>query len=405
MSGNISVNSLPTPQFVNDADGLNPLLILADMISSFELAANRTLYPAQLEMLLINLYAYRETLIRNVIQNAALQNLLAFASYPVLDYLGELVATSRLQSQAAGTTLQFVLVNTLTTSYTIASNTQVGSYDGSQIFLTATPLTIPVGIVSGTVAATAQTSGTAANGYLPGQINVLLGGNALIASVTNTTTTGGGSAPEEDDHYRTRIQAAPNQYSVAGPSGAYRYFALSADPSIIDVSVVTVTPGTVNIYVLTGPITAQPTAAPNNSGIASNAILEEVNSICSSATVRPLTDTVVVSAVTEVDYTVVANITLYANAQQNTVELGVQEAALALMTDITSQIQQDLVPSQWIAAMSVFGVYDVDIAITAQISGVPLIPTADGSFILGNGQWTNCTVFSPNYIIGTRNLP
>ena len=56
---------LPVPLFVNDADGLNPQLVLNDMIAAFESATGRTLYPAQVEQLLINIYAYRESLLRN----------------------------------------------------------------------------------------------------------------------------------------------------------------------------------------------------------------------------------------------------------------------------------------------------------------------------------------------------
>src|SRR5260370_22523285 len=100
------IPSLPPPVFVNDADGLDPNKILADMIAEFEAASGRTLQPAQVERLLINLYAYRESLVRNAIQFAAEQNLLAFASFPI-DYLGQLLGVSRLASQPAVTTLQF----------------------------------------------------------------------------------------------------------------------------------------------------------------------------------------------------------------------------------------------------------------------------------------------------------
>ena len=75
------IPSLPPPSFVNDADGLNPNLILSDMIAAFQSAAGRTLQPAQVERLLINLYAYRESLVRNAIQYAGQQNLLAFAIF------------------------------------------------------------------------------------------------------------------------------------------------------------------------------------------------------------------------------------------------------------------------------------------------------------------------------------
>ncbi|MGH8115480.1 MAG: hypothetical protein ACREPS_10585, partial [Rhodanobacteraceae bacterium] len=68
------IPNLPPPTFINDADGLNPNLILADMVATFQAAAGRTLQPAQVERLLINLYAYRESLVRNAIQYAGQQN-------------------------------------------------------------------------------------------------------------------------------------------------------------------------------------------------------------------------------------------------------------------------------------------------------------------------------------------
>ena len=50
-------------------------------------------------MLLINLVAYRESLLRIAIQEAAKQNLVNYALYPMLDYLGELVGVFRLDSE------------------------------------------------------------------------------------------------------------------------------------------------------------------------------------------------------------------------------------------------------------------------------------------------------------------
>ncbi len=105
------IPSLPPPIFVNDVDGLDPNNILADMIAEFESASGRILQPAQVERLLINLYAYRESLVRNAIQFAAEQNLLAFASFPMIDYLGQLLSVSRLASQPAVTTIQFTLTD------------------------------------------------------------------------------------------------------------------------------------------------------------------------------------------------------------------------------------------------------------------------------------------------------
>jgi len=121
---------LPIPSFVNDADGLNPSLVLNDMVAAYELATSRTLYPAQVEQLLIDLYAYRETLIRNAIQACGVQNLLAFAAYPMLDYLGEYLNCPRLPAQPATTTILFTLSAAQVSATTIPQNSLVGTTDG-----------------------------------------------------------------------------------------------------------------------------------------------------------------------------------------------------------------------------------------------------------------------------------
>ena len=375
------IPSLPPPVFVNDADGLDPNLILADMIAEFEAASGRTLQPAQVERLLINLYAYRESLVRNAIQYAAAQNLLAFASFPMLDYLGQLLSVTRLASQPAVTTLQFTLNGALTVPFTIPTGTLVGTSDGQFAFATSTTIIIAAGATIASVAAAATAPGAGANGYLAGQISVQLNPNALIASVTNTSTTTGGSAPETDDHLRTRIQAAPNQFSVAGPIGAYRFFAIGADPSIVDAQIVSPSPGSVNVYVLTGPVTQQPSPAPNSAGVANSALLAKVAAVLNADTMRPLTDNVNVLAVTEVDYQISATVTLYSDADPTATIVAATTAVRELALELAAKIQRDIVPSQIIAALSVAGVYGVTLT-------SPTLTT------LAPGQWANCTTIA-----------
>jgi len=383
------IPSLPAPVFVNDTDGTNPNLILADMISAFEASAGRTLQPAQVERLLIDLYAYRESLVRNAVQYAGQQNLLAFASFPMIDYLGALLGVTRLQAQSATTTIQFTLANPLSVEYTIAAGTQVGSSDGQVVFATTSALTIAAGATVAAVNATAMAAGSGGNGFLPGQINVLLNPSALIAGATNLSTTSGGAAPETDDHLRTRIQTAPNQFSSAGPAGAYRFFALGVDPSIADVQVVSPSPGTVNVYVLTGPITAQPAAAPNSVAIAGPALLSAVQTAMNSDTVRPLTDTVLTSSVNEIDYQISAVVTLYSDADPNQTMAAAATAVQELAIAMASKIQRDIVPSQIVAALSVPGVYEVTLTSPAYTQ-------------LTSGQWANCTSISLSQAVSSE---
>jgi phage-related baseplate assembly protein len=381
--------SLPLPQFVNDADGLDPNAVLNDMIASFQSLTNRTLYPAQVERLLIDLYAYRESLVRNAIQYAALQCMLAFSSYPMIDYLGQLVGVTRLPSQGATCTLEFTLAAAQVVTFDIPAGTLIGTQDGQFAFSTNALLAIPAGSTSGTVFATCTTPGLAANGYAVGRVSVQLNPNTLISAVTNTTVTTGGDNIETDDHLRTRIQAAPNQFSVAGPVGAYRFWALSADPSIIDVSVTTPVPGTVDVWVLIGPVT-QPAASPNSAAIASSALLSKVAGIVNSESIRPLTDTVNVNAVTEVEYSVAGTVTLYSDADPSTTMSAANAAAQELAQNLAARVQRDIVPEEFIAAIgSMPGVYRVTL-------------TSPSYTQLTAGQWANCTTITLTQAIGSE---
>jgi phage-related baseplate assembly protein len=97
--------------------------------------------------------------------------------------------------------------------------------------------------------------------------------------------------------------------------------------------------------------------------------------------VRPLTDTVNVLAVTEVDYQITATVTLYSDADPTATIAAATAAVQELALELASKIQRDIVPSQIIAALSVAGVYGVTLM-------APALTT------LAAGQWANCTAVS-----------
>jgi phage-related baseplate assembly protein len=247
---------------------------------------------------------------------------------------------------------------------------------------------------------------------------VLLSTIPLVASVTNTATTSNGSDGEPagtqagDNALRTRIQAAPNNLTTAGPSGQYRSLALDVSASIVDAQTYTYSPtdsaspppGTVKLFILTGPVT-QPASSPNSAGIASGALISQVQAALSPDTVRPICDTVQIAAVTEVDYTATGAITLYANANYASVAAGITAAAQQLALALAANIQQNLVVNQWRAALSVAGVYDMTITLAANIGGSPLAPDSNGNFELTPGQWANCTAINLTIVMGTVNQP
>lgn len=344
--------SLPIPTFFSeDSD-----TIVSDIKTYMEGLLGKSIAPADPEMLLINGFAYREY-IKNVQANeTARQNLLFFASGNMLDYIAELDAVYRLPSSSAVATLQFTLVDGHS-DITIPQGVRIQTIDQKFVFITAESVTILAGTNTATVSIYASTAGTDGNGYAIGQISVLMDPQPYVTSVTNTDITSGGSDSETDDALRQRVVDAKSSYSVAGPKGAYIYFAKTASSAIIDVAVNTPVAGEVHIYpLLKGGL------------IPSQEILDLVEAACTPDEVRPLCDTVIVAAPTKVDYSIEVHLTLFDDAIQSIVESQVNDNLNAYVSAGKNKLGRDVTLDQ-IKALSVIKdqVYKADI----------ISPTAD----------------------------
>ncbi|MBT0721058.1 baseplate assembly protein [Rosenbergiella collisarenosi] len=95
---------------------------------------------------------------------------------------------------------------------------------------------------------------------------------------------------QDDEEYRAQIQLSWSQLSTAGARNAYRFYAKSADPEILDVEAygpkVHGRPGEVDIYVLSRA----------GNGVASPQLLEKVLQKLNEDETRPLTDFVSVKS-------------------------------------------------------------------------------------------------------------
>lgn len=103
---------------------------------------------------------------------------------------------------------------------------------------------------------------------------------------------------ENNRDYRARIQLAFEGLSVAGPSGAYEYQAISAHPNVLDVSVASPEPVEVVLTILSREAGGQP----------SQAVLEAVRKRVDER--RPLTDRVTVQAATLLPFSITAVLAL-----------------------------------------------------------------------------------------------
>jgi phage-related baseplate assembly protein len=352
------------PTFVSEDTGI----IIAELKADYEARTGKVLAPADVEMLLINAFAYREGLIRASINDAARQNLVPFSRGSILEYLGQLVGVSRLPAAGAEVTIRFTLVGGHT-GVTIPTGLRVQSTDGKVIFSTVETKLAPVGTLTLDVKAECTTTGKIGNDYEINKIGVILDPLPYVQFASNIELSKGGADEETDDELRERIYLAPASFSVAGPRGAYKYFAKSAHPSIIDVSVTSPNPGEVLICPLL-----------ENGQLPTVDILNDVLAVCNADNVRPLTDTVLVQAPNKIDYAIEVDVTLINGAIQSEVETEINSRIDAFKKARLNKLGKDVVSSV-ISSLCIVDskVYDVRV----------ISPVND--LVVQEFEYSNCT--------------
>lgn len=234
----------------------------------------------------------------SLFNDAAKQRTLRYARGNVLDAIGDRYGVERLAPANASAVFRFTASATQTENIIIPAGTRITS-DGSVYFATTETAVLPTGEMDVDLLCVCISGGSAYNGYTEGSISTLVDLIPYIASAANITSTSGGDDGEPydedgDNKYRERIRLSPASLSTAGPESAYRYFALSADPDIIDVAIVCPEnePNTVNIY----PLMA-------GGELPDDATLQKVVDVLADD-VRPLTDKVQVFTPEVVPYSV-----------------------------------------------------------------------------------------------------
>lgn len=329
----------------------DPAAIVAEMIAEYKEKTGKTLTDADVDRLMIDVMAYRESLLRSKIQYGFEQNLIAYADYPAIDVIGEQKGISRLEASAAGCLQGFYLKEALSFSVTVSAGTAVKVEGADFAFTTVENLIIPAGNLSGTVRVLCSVPGIAGNGIEAGAINKMTRPISFIDRTENITATSGGADRESTQHYRQRLLEAPGEFSVAGPTQAYRYFALSAHADIIDVDPQSPEPSVVDVYVLT------------SSGTASEEILARVESALSADDVRPIGDEVNVFSAVAVEFSVTETLTILPETDADTVKTAAETALNELFLTWKQKLGQDILPDAVIETLrSVSGVHKVGLS-------------------------------------------
>jgi len=153
---------------------------------------------------------------------------------------------------------------------------------------------------------------------------------------------------ESDTDYRNRLALKPESWSVAGPRDAFKFHAISADGQIKDASVTSPEGGTTEVFILTRTGSGLPTAPQ----------IATVLGALNGETVRPLSELVVVTAPTIVNYTLNLTLTLFPGPSTELVTAAVQ-TALEAYAEASHRLGTDIIRSAIDAAAHVAGVKKV----------------------------------------------
>lgn len=342
----IDYNNLP--EFIQaDADQ-----IIAEANAYYEGLTGKTLQPAQVEALVIRACAYVAKLSRDGYNDGGRQQLLAFSRAPMLDLLVELLGVVRLPAQPAVCGLEFVIVQGHT-GVIIPAGTRVQSSDGKMAFATTMDYSVPVGTYAADVPAEAVTPGIVGNGYTIGAINNILDPQAFIISASNVDISAGGADEEDDDQLRERAKLAPNQYSVAGSTRAYKFHTLSAHPSIVSAEVlgknddISIPAGEVWVYPLV-----------KGGGTTPAPVLAAVLAALSRDEVRPLNDTVLSISPTAVSYNIAIALTTYNGSDDSEIVASVSQLLSDHAQELKAGLGLDVVLAKLSQLCMIAGVYE-----------------------------------------------
>lgn len=266
-----------------------------EIIAEYERITDRALAPSDPVRLFLLSLAAIIIKQRNAFDLGAKQNLLSYASGERLDHLGAFVNTTRIEATGAQTTLKFTLNQAQDGVYTIPKGTRVTN--GVFTFATDSIYEIMPPETTAEISATALELGEIGNNIPVGKINQLVDPLPSITKVENITATSGAGDREDDERYAMRIKLAPASFSVAGPAKAYEYHTLSYSTAIIDAKIYGLEDHPGNVYI--HPLLT-------NGELPQTEFLEALTAYLNADTIRPLTDKLMVSAPTAVNYQITA---------------------------------------------------------------------------------------------------
>ena len=244
-------------------------------------------------MTLIELDAYEELLLRTQIIELIKQLFLAYATGLNLDHIGTTrFGVERMHGKKPTAAVRFTLSTARSSDTVIPHDLLLG--DGEYTAHLLESVIIPAGELVGE--GMAELDAYVRQSSI--KCETILTPLPWVVSATQLTPFEGGVDAEDDERYRERIWLGRERRSTAGSRLMYEYYAKSADVRVSEVAVQNGGAGVVEVTVLGEDFST------------ASDLVAAVETALNGEAVRPLTDTVVVSAATVKDVTIEA--TLYA---------------------------------------------------------------------------------------------
>lgn len=277
-----------------------------------------------------------------------------FLKYSYGDYLKNLAALKKVtaaEPERATVPVRWKLAGPRESATPIPAGSRVtASYE--VYFETTEYHEIPAGETELIITMTCTTEGEDGNGFMAGELNILVDPVGFIDSVTNTETSSGGTGEETDESLAERTFLAPSAFSTAGPDDAYIYWAMNYDQGIGDVLPTSPTPGVVDIRFIM-----------EDGSLPDEKTIKGMEEHLQQRSKRPLTDKVVVAAPDAVKYKI--DLKYFINTSDASVAVQIQEQAAQAIADYKNwqctKIGRDINPDQLKALLKNAGVKRIEI--------------------------------------------
>ncbi|EKH3329585.1 baseplate J/gp47 family protein [Salmonella enterica] len=168
----------------------------------------------------------------------------------------------------------------------------------------------------------------------------------VITPATDTTN----AVMESDTALRMRAQAAFDGLSVAGPTGAYEYFAKSASGNVADAKAISPSPAVVVVSVL----------STEGDGTATPELLNTVKDALSAEDRRPVGDRLTVQSAEIVSYNINAKLFFYPGPESEPIQNAAHDALQAWIS-LQGKIGRDVARSAIMAALHVQGIQRIEL--------------------------------------------